>query len=65
MAKTSELRSQSNEELAALIAELDEKIFKLRNEFRTTRKLEKPHILSLLKRERAQVLTILTEKKNG
>ncbi|KAG6559502.1 Ribosomal L29 protein [Candidatus Rhabdochlamydia oedothoracis] len=61
--KAKELRDQSKEELQALYADLSKEIFELRNELKTTRKLEKPHLIRLKKRDRARVLTVLQEKK--
>ncbi|QZA58312.1 50S ribosomal protein L29 [Candidatus Rhabdochlamydia porcellionis] len=63
MPKAKELRDQSREELQALYADLSKEIFELRNELKTTRKLEKPHLIRLKKRDKARVLTILQEKK--
>lgn len=63
MPKAKELRDQSKEELEALYADLSKEIFELRNELKTTRKLEKPHLIRLKKKDRARVLTVLQEKK--
>lgn len=63
MPKAKELRDQSTEELQALYTDLSKEIFQLRNELKTTRKLEKPHLIPSKKRDRARVLTILREKK--
>lgn len=63
MPKAKELRDQSKEELQALYVDLSKEIFELRNELKTTRKLEKPHLIRFKKRDRARVLTILREKK--
>lgn len=49
MPKAKELRDQSREELQALYADLSKEIFELRNELKTTRKLEKPHLIRLKK----------------
>jgi len=62
MSEVDELRSKTEEELTSIVSDLDVEIFKLRNELKVTRKLEKPHVLSQKKRKRAKVLTILTEK---
>ena len=56
-------RDQSVNELVALKGDLDLEIYKLRCELKMTRKLEKPHLLKVKKKERAQVLTVLAEKK--
>lgn len=63
MLKAKELRDQSKEELQDLYADLSKEIFELRNELKTTRKLEKPHLIRLKKRDKARVLTVLQEKK--
>jgi large subunit ribosomal protein L29 len=63
MLKTKNLRDQSPEELQVLSVDLSKEIFELRNELKTTRKLEKPHLIRIKKRNRARVLTILQQKK--
>lgn len=63
MLKAKELRDQSSEELQALSIDLSKEIFILRNELKTTRKLEKPHLIRVKKRDRARALTILREKE--
>lgn len=63
MLKAKELRDQSPEELQALSIDLSKEIFLLRNELKTTRKLEKPHLIRVKKRDRARALTILREKE--
>ena len=60
--KTKELRDQSEQELKALVGDLDKDIFALRNELKMTRKLEKPHLLQEKKKTKARILTILAEK---
>ena len=55
MPKAKELRDQSKEELQALYTDLSKEIFELRNELKTTRKLEKPHLKQKKKRDRARV----------
>lgn len=63
MLKAKELRDQSSEELQSLSTDLSKEIFDLRNELKTTRKLEKPHLIRMKRRDRARVLTILRQKK--
>lgn len=58
------MREKSIEEIKSLVQELDAEIFRLRNELKMTRKLEKPHLLKEKKKERARALCILTEKQN-
>lgn len=63
MSKADELRSKSKEELTSIVSDLDQDIFKLRNELNVTRKLETPHVLYKKRKDRARALTILTEKE--
>ena len=61
--KVEEIRGQSDQELKAVLEDLEKEIFLLRNELKVTRKLEKPHLLKDKKRTRARILTILKEKQ--
>lgn len=61
--KKKELRDQSAAELQALSRDLEREVFELRNELSLNRKLEKPHMLKAKRREKARVLTILTQKQ--
>lgn len=61
MAKKS-VKDQSVKELEALAFALDREIFELRNELATQRKLEKPHLIKSKRKEKARILTILTQK---
>ena len=63
MPAAKKFRDQTVEELKIVHKELSKEIFDLNNELRITRKLEKPHLLSRKKRDRARVLTIIQEKK--
>jgi large subunit ribosomal protein L29 len=63
MAKVSELRDQSADELKALLGDLSKEIFQLRNEFKITRKIEKSHLIKDKKRKRARIMTILREQE--
>lgn len=62
-AKKKELRDQSAAELLMLSRDLEREVFELRNELSLNRKLEKPHLLKAKRREKARVLTILTQKQ--
>ena len=62
MRQAKEFRDQAVGELKALYRDLSKEIFHLSNEIRTTRKLEKPHLMRHKKKERARVLTVLNEK---
>jgi large subunit ribosomal protein L29 len=63
MAKHSELKGGSVEELEAKYIELSKEIYELKNEIKTTRKIEKPHLMRAKKRDRARVLTFLRQAK--
>ncbi|MCC6127767.1 MAG: 50S ribosomal protein L29 [Chlamydiae bacterium] len=63
MAKKKEIKDLSIDELKAKANELQREVFELRSELAFNRKLEKPHLLQAKKRERARVLTILTQKQ--
>ena len=51
-------------EMNAKVADLDREIFDLRNELALNRKLEKPHLIKSKRKEKARLLTILTQKHN-
>ena len=53
---------QSVEELKVAYMDLSRDIFRLKNELRLTRKIEKPHLVKETKRNRARVLTALRAK---
>lgn len=61
--KKKELNDQSVNELTAAIGDLDRELFALRNELATQRKLEKPHLLKEKRRQKARILTLLTQKQ--
>ncbi len=63
MAKAKELRDQSQEELKALYQDLSKELFQLRNEMKVTRKMEKPNMVRIKKKDRARVMTILRENE--
>ncbi|MBS0620282.1 MAG: 50S ribosomal protein L29 [Verrucomicrobia bacterium] len=63
MVKAKELRDQPIQELQALYQDLSKELFGLRNEQKITRKMEKPHLVRMKKKDRARVLTVLREKK--
>jgi len=62
MDRMMEFKDQSVEELKALHLDLSKQLFALKNELRTTRKIDKPHLLQKAKRDRARVLTLLRQK---
>ena len=63
--KEKNLRDLSVDELKALGLDLERKVFDLRNQLSMNRKLEKSHLLKATRREKARVLTILTQATNG
>jgi len=65
MTKAKEFSNQSQEELKALYQDLSKELYQLRNEMKVTRKMEKPHLVRLKKKDRARVMTILSEKSRG
>lgn len=60
-----EFKDQSVGELTALSEDLLKDIFAMKNEVSTTRKLDKPHLLRLKKRNRARILTLLAQKEKS
>ncbi len=63
MLKIIEIKDQSNDQLDFRLTEIDKELFKLINELKTAHKLEKPHMLKELKKEKAKILTVLNERK--
>ena len=63
MLKAKDLINQSVEELEAQYEDLCKDIFELMNELKLARKLDKPHLLSEKRRDRARVLTVLKQKQ--
>ncbi len=61
--KQTEWKNQSIEELGEMVQDIEREIFSLRNDLVMNRKLEKPHLLKAKRREKARVLTLLTQKK--
>jgi len=62
MIKIEEIRDQSTEQLEFRLLEIDREFYDLTNELKTAHKLEKPHLLRDLKKEKARILTVLTER---
>ena len=65
MVKMQDLRDQSDEQIILRKEEIKKSIFDLRNELKTVHKLEKPHMMRELKKEKARLLTVLNERKLG
>lgn len=63
--KKKELKDLSSKELQAHVHDLDREIFQLRNELATQRKLEKPHLIKEKRKNKARVLTILTQQNKA
>jgi len=63
MLKVQELVSQAEAELEAQYEQLSKEIFKLKNDLRVSKKLERPHELHEKKKDRARVLTALNQKR--
>jgi large subunit ribosomal protein L29 len=63
MAKDREIRERSIPELMVMNQDLEKEIFALRSELSVQRKLDKPHLLKIKRKERARVLTLLTQKQ--
>ena len=62
--KKSQPMDYSLEEMSAQLLDLDREIFSLRNELALNRKLEKPHLIKLKRKQKARLLTIMTQKNN-
>ena len=52
----------SVKEMEAQVHDLNREIFQLRNELATQRKLEKPHLIKEKRKQKARILTLLTQK---
>lgn len=63
MTKAKDLRDQSLEELKALYQDLSKELYQMSNEMRVNRKVDKPHLFRLKKKDRARVMTVLSEKE--
>jgi len=65
MGKFEELTAQTIEALKGKKETLAREIFELQSELSVARKLEQPHLLKGKKRERARVMTAISQKRNG
>lgn len=63
--KNKEFKDESVEALQVRFKELDRKLFLLRDELSVNRKVEQPHLLKLYRKDKARVLTFLTQKQNS
>jgi large subunit ribosomal protein L29 len=64
MAKASDLRDMTVNELEVALNDLSKELFEMVNEFKRAKKLEKPHLLKQKRKEKARLLTILHEKQS-
>ena len=65
MRKANELRDMSEDELLVLHTDTRKELFHLKNMIKETKKMEKPHLLRLKRKEIARMLTVITEKQSG
>jgi large subunit ribosomal protein L29 len=65
MTKAKELRDHSIDELEASYEDSRKELFKLKNELKLSKKMEKPHLLHTKKKDIARILTVLHEKKSA
>ncbi len=65
MAQKDNMQELSSIELQERLSRLNRELFLLRDELAVHRKLEKPHLLSAKRKEKARVLTILTQKERS
>ena len=63
MQKAQDLRDKSVEELMLSYSEASKELFELRNELCMSRKVDKPHRIKELRRNKARILTVVNEKK--
>ncbi len=63
MSKAKDFRDMSAQELVALQNEKQKELFHLVNQYKLSKKLEKPHLIKQIKRDIARMLTVLTEKQ--
>ena len=54
---------QQEHELSARLIEIDRELFALRNELAMNKKLDKPHLIKAKRKEKAQILTVMTQKQ--
>jgi large subunit ribosomal protein L29 len=54
---------QQEHELCARLVDIDRELFALRNELAMNKKLDKPHLIKAKRKEKAQILTVMTQKQ--
>ncbi len=62
--KKKDWKDESEKSMMEALLELDKEIFAMRNELSWNRKIEKPHRLKAMRKEKARILTMLTQKKS-
>lgn len=62
MGRFDQFKDQTVDELIAVYRDLSKEIFDMKNELSISRKIEKPHLVKLKKRDRARVLTAIHQK---
>lgn len=65
MAKKKKKDAHSAEDMSVRVVELDREIFALRNELAMNRKLEKPHLIKAKRKEKARILTVMTQQQRS
>lgn len=63
--KEVELKDHSIDELKVQLTDLNRQLFLMRNELSTQRKVEKPHQIKEMRRNKARILTVLRQKQMG
>ncbi|MEI8125110.1 MAG: 50S ribosomal protein L29 [Parachlamydiaceae bacterium] len=63
MTKASNLRDMAIPELELAINDLNKELFALVNDKKRSKKLEKPHLIREKKKQKARMLTIISEKQ--
>ncbi len=65
MLKAKDLRDKSDEELQMALEDTQKELYKLKDERKLTKKLDKPHLLRTKQKDIARILTVQTEKKKA
>lgn len=63
MQKAKDLRDKAENELMQTLVASSKELYELRNELSMSRKVDKPHRIKELRRDKARILTVLNEKK--
>jgi len=65
MQKAKDLRDKTEKELMQIIKDSSKELYELRNELSMSRKVDKPHRIKDLRRDKARILTVLNEKRGN